>query len=844
MIQAAIFTPTITTDPPVSNIVNTATGVITSGPGSGQVSLRSAVIAANANPNSTINIPAGTYTLTIAGDDGSVDPNPTIGDLDVLASVTIKGAGPGSTIIQASTTPGSGIDQIFTLNAFFWSKGQSAVVNGYSATISGITFRYGKCLSVDLQSGSFLGGAISYDAGYNNGAAVTTVGSLSISNCVFDSNSSQYGGGAVATFDGGNVTIDSCTFTNNGFTATGNSSSGGAIFLGTTTVQGGPTIIKNSTFVHNLATSAGGALSFLGGTPTCQVHNCVFAQNTCSGNGGAIWAAGTFTVDQGTIISNNVSAGTGNGAAEGGGIYLINGPTVSNCTIVSNVCSLTSAAQRGGGGIAVGAGPVIISNCRIFGNIASSGSGLHKDLESGAATASNNWWGNNGGPGVGGADTAVLGGAGGSTGTLVSNPWLVMAFTAAPTTLKTGGTSALTASITKNSSGATGFTVPNGTPVTFSGILGSASPSPTIFAAGSASSTFTAGATGGTGSASATVDSQTLSASLTINQPPTVTSANNTAFTVGSAGAFTITATGVPTANLSVSGNFPAGVGFDVPSSRILGTPGAGTGGTYPLVITATNIVGTNTQSFTLTVNQPPAFTNASSTAFLAGTTGSFKIGGSGFPAPSISESNSDVLPSGVSFNAATGILGGQAAAGSGGIYTLHFVAHNGGGSDATQTFTLTINEAPTVTCPSDILTNAIGGVCFPPTVTFASQVTGFPTPGIVYKLGGTSLSSPVKFPLGTNTVNVTVTNAVGTNTCGFTVTVLPSAAPLLSVTQVDSQVVLSWPSNCDCYTLQTASMLNSNAWQDSTVSRFTNNTSVVVTNSIFDTNVFFRLSH
>src|SRR6202000_780696 len=141
----------------------------------------------------------------------------------------------------------------------------------------------------------------------------------------------------------------------------------------------------------------------------------VFAQNTCSGNGGAIWGTGSLTIDQGTIVSNNVSAGTGNGAAGGGGIYLTDGPTVSNCPIVSNVCSLTSTDQRGGGGIAVGAGPVTISNCRIFGNIASSGSGLHKDLEAGAATASDNWWGNNGGPGVGGADTAVVGGTGGST---------------------------------------------------------------------------------------------------------------------------------------------------------------------------------------------------------------------------------------------------------------------------------------------------------------------------------------------------------------------------------------------------------------------------------------------
>src|SRR5205807_1856912 len=46
---------------------------------------------------------------------------------------------------------------------------------------------------------------------------------------------------------------------------------------------------------------------------------------------------------------------------------------------------------------------------------------------------------------------------------------------------------------------------------------------------------------------------------------------------------------------------------------------------------------------------------------------------------------------------AATGVLSGTPAAGAGGTYALHFAAHNGAGADATQSFTLTVNEAPTV---------------------------------------------------------------------------------------------------------------------------------------------------
>ena len=47
-----------------------------------------------------------------------------------------------------------------------------------------------------------------------------------------------------------------------------------------------------------------------------------------------------------------------------------------------------------------------------------------------------------------------------------------------------------------------------------------------------------------------------------------------------------------------------------------------------------------------------------------------------------------------MTFNATTGVLSGTPAAGTGGTYTLTFTAHNGVGSDATQSFTLTVNQA------------------------------------------------------------------------------------------------------------------------------------------------------
>jgi hypothetical protein len=43
----------------------------------------------------------------------------------------------------------------------------------------------------------------------------------------------------------------------------------------------------------------------------------------------------------------------------------------------------------------------------------------------------------------------------------------------------------------------------------------------------------------------------------------------------------------------------------------LTGTPDAGTGGVYNLVLEADNSVGTDTQGFTLTVNEAPAITSA-----------------------------------------------------------------------------------------------------------------------------------------------------------------------------------------------------------------------------------------
>jgi hypothetical protein len=77
---------------------------------------------------------------------------------------------------------------------------------------------------------------------------------------------------------------------------------------------------------------------------------------------------------------------------------------------------------------------------------------------------------------------------------------------------------------------------------------------------------------------------------------------------------------GFPSPALSVSG-LPSGLSFDQPSGEITGSPQAGSEGTYSLVVTATNALGSVQQGVTLNVGSPPTTTVTTATAKTTPTT-------------------------------------------------------------------------------------------------------------------------------------------------------------------------------------------------------------------------------
>ena len=62
-----------------------------------------------------------------------------------------------------------------------------------------------------------------------------------------------------------------------------------------------------------------------------------------------------------------------------------------------------------------------------------------------------------------------------------------------------------------------------------------------------------------------------------------------------------------------------------------------------------------------------------------------------------------------MTFDPATGLLSGTPAVGAGAVYTLTATATNGVEPDAVQTFTLYVNEPPTITS-ADATTFVVGG--------------------------------------------------------------------------------------------------------------------------------------
>jgi len=227
--HAAVYTVTRTDD--------TADGACNT-----DCSLREAILAANANHGpDVILLPAGTYTLTLAG--AGEDQGAT-GDLDLRDDLTILGASADTTVID-----GGQLDRVLDIAA------------GVHAEISGVTIRNGR-----------VAGA---------GGGIRNAGTLDLSASVVSGNSTTqggYGGGIWSGGGGSTLALDRSTIS-------GNSADGG----------GGGFALSSATTVTESTVSGNHANLYGGGLYAYAKTQVAFSGSTITGNaavknGGGIFA--------------------------------------------------------------------------------------------------------------------------------------------------------------------------------------------------------------------------------------------------------------------------------------------------------------------------------------------------------------------------------------------------------------------------------------------------------------------------------------------------------------------------------------------------------------------------
>ncbi len=290
---AATFTVNATTDE-----VDASAGDGNCATAGSVCTLRAAVQEANALAGTdTINIPAGTFTMTIAG---SGENAAATGDYDITSNMTISGASKTTTIIDANS-----LDRMFHVFG-----------GGYTVAISNMTIKNGAVTN------------------YGGGIYVQpTNATFSLTNISFESNSGGNGGQGGGVYSNSPVTGTGLTFTSN--TAHGGA---GALYF-----YSGSTSITNSTFTSNQANLPSGSGWGQGGAiyndnSALTLTNVTF-NNNIAGQGGAMYFnGGSLTGDQLTFTNNNNPDPAYTGWTLAGAIYFLypGSVTISNSTFSGN----------------------------------------------------------------------------------------------------------------------------------------------------------------------------------------------------------------------------------------------------------------------------------------------------------------------------------------------------------------------------------------------------------------------------------------------------------------------------------------------------------------------------
>ncbi len=271
------------------------------------------------------------------------------------SSATTINVSPGTGTIQAAVTGASAGD---TLNLSAGTYNDHAVTLNKNLIIQGPTVASGNppTAVIDAQTSGRIF--------YVNPDVTVTLQYLLLKNGYSDEE-----GGAVC--NQGNITINSCRFTNN------NADSGG----GAITNEFGTSKVTNSTFTSNNAPSNDGG-AFYNYFGNASIADCNFTSNTANNHGGAIYNyEGTVNLTNSNVYNNNAKNGGGiynadNMTLTGSGVYNntsnINGGGIYNygtMTLTSFSKVYKNTANNHGGGISNG-GTINLTGSSVYNNTA------------------------------------------------------------------------------------------------------------------------------------------------------------------------------------------------------------------------------------------------------------------------------------------------------------------------------------------------------------------------------------------------------------------------------------------------------------------------------------------
>lgn len=585
---------------------------------------------------------------------------------------------------------------------------------------------------------------------------------------------------------GGTVTINNTTFENtvaaggvsgvggNGSNPGGAADGGGLYSLGNVTVT-------NSTFHLAQATGGNGGNAF--GATCLGAHQ---AGDGGGARGGALFAdGGSLIINTATLANNSAIGGTGGsggptsggscsgsqhgagGLAHGGAVANNNAATlnIQHATISGNNAQAGNSgvnqgganqparlvAEGTGGGIRVGPGTVTLENTIIAGNTAANGTGN----TTGAPTPGPNVDGpvTSNGHNLIGVATEATGFSG--TGDLIgANPMLApLANNGGPTQTMAllAGSQAIDAGV------AAGATLDQrGLPRTFDdlGVANAATSDATDIGA---------------------FEGQTSTCSLTCPSDVSVSNDND------ECGAIVTYPDPSATGCSTVTCDHPSGSFFAVGETTV--TCSSTDGPTCSFKVTVND-----TQAPTISAPANSSYQCAGDVpgAFPAQATASDNCG-----APSVTVSDSS--------------NGGAGSPASPLVITRTYTATDGVGltANAAQTITVIDNTPPSISCPGNIVVNAVPGTCAAAVSFSVTAADNCSSPTVV-----TSPASGSVFPVGNTTVLATATDAAGnTNTCSFTVTVKDIGAPTITT---NGQTITLWPPDHKYATIKVSDLVAS----------------------------------